>query len=67
MKNNGTYRGQIAMGGWDNRQTTQRMRRAERQSERARFNNRPAPEGTLPAPPPVQAVIVSEPQPAPGP
>jgi hypothetical protein len=48
MKTSGSYKGQQPQGGWDNRAVTKRMVRAERDSERPRFNNRPAPEGTLP-------------------
>jgi hypothetical protein len=48
MKNDGTYRGSIATASWNNRTTTRRIRREERKSDRPRFNNKPAPLGTLP-------------------
>jgi len=60
MKNDGTFRGTQAFGAWNNRQVTERMERAERESDRARFNNFPAPIGTLPARPPVLAIIGGE-------
>lgn len=60
MKNDGTFRGNQAFGAWNNRQVTKRMERAERESDRARFNNFPAPIGTLPAKPPVMAILVGE-------
>jgi len=48
MKNNGTYRGTNALAAWNNRTRTKRIRREEKASDRPRFNNKPAPLGTLP-------------------
>jgi len=56
--NEETYQGQPAFGAWNNRAVTRRMKRVDATSERARFNNKPAPQGTLPAVTPVMAVKV---------